>query len=58
MHTTDDSTLRGFLEDMGSDGVVLRAARFVQTEGDVALAGEVFVPRHKIAFVQVRPVTE
>lgn len=57
VHTVDNSTLRGLLEDTARDGIVLRAARFLDGgNGDgVHLAGELFVPRDKIAFIQVRP---
>lgn len=53
VHTTTDQTIIGYLEETSRDGLILRAARFMDAEVAVPLAGEVFVPREKIAFVQV-----
>ena len=58
IHTTESQTVRGWLEEVARDGVILRAARYVEGEGEIPLAGELFIPRPKIAFVQVRPVVE
>lgn len=57
VHTTENMTIAGWLEEVSSDGVILRAARYVEGDGDITLAGEVFIPRPKISFVQVRPVS-
>lgn len=57
VHTTEDMSIAGWLEEVASDGIILRAARYVEGDGDIALAGELFIPRSKICFVQVRPVS-
>ena len=55
IHTTDDITVRGFLEEVGRDGVILRAARYLEGQGAIPLGGELFIPREKVRMVQVRP---
>lgn len=53
VHTTGDETFQGVLVGEFRDGVALRHAKYHSGEGDVPLAGEVFIPRSRIAFVQV-----
>ena len=56
VHTTTDQSIAGVLEETARDGVILRAARFLDSpDAEVPLAGETFIPREKIAFVQVSP---
>jgi hypothetical protein len=55
VHTTDSSSIRGLLEDTARDGVVLRAARYLEGGSGVPLGGELFIPREKILMVQVDP---
>lgn len=50
VHTTDDLSLEGTLRIQSTDGLVLVAVRML--EQNVELGGDVWVPRHKIAFVQ------
>lgn len=50
VHTTESNTFHGLLESVWDDGLLLKAVRMV--DADVALAGDVFVPRAMIAFVQ------
>lgn len=58
VHTTENLSIAGWLEEVARDGVILRAARYVEGDGDIALAGEVFIPRPKISLVQVRPAAQ
>lgn len=53
VHLTTGDSVAGYLEETGRDGIILRAARFLDTEASVAMAGELFVPRDKILLVQV-----
>lgn len=53
VHTTDDKTIEGVLDTVARDGVVLIAGRYLEGDAKVELAGETFIPREKIAFVQV-----
>lgn len=55
VHTTQGQTIRGWLEDVSRDGVILRAPRYVEGEGSIPLAGELFIPRERVLFAQVRP---
>lgn len=50
VHTTDGQTIDGTLRDVGPDGLVLLAPRLV--DADVALAGDVFIPKAKVLMVQ------
>lgn len=52
VHTRDNQTLEGVLEADAPDGLVLRAARFLEGDGQVPLAGEIFVPRENVAWLQ------
>ncbi|GAA2141532.1 hypothetical protein GCM10009760_25800 [Kitasatospora kazusensis] len=56
VHTIEEQSIRGWLEEEAPDGLILRAARFLDAgENPVPLAGETFIPRGRVAFVQVRP---
>lgn len=55
VHTVDGTSFAGLLAETAADGVVLRAARML--DHDVDLAGDVFVPRGRVAFVQRGEVT-
>lgn len=56
VHTVDDQSISGVLEEVARDGLILRAARFLDSnDAQVPLAGETFIPRHKIALLQVVP---
>jgi hypothetical protein len=53
VHTTDDNTVAGLLALVARDGVVLRLAELREGEGSVAIAGETFILRERIAMIQV-----
>ncbi len=54
VHTTSDQSIAGVLEEVARDGVILRAARFLDSsEAQVPMAGETYIPRSKIQMVQV-----
>jgi hypothetical protein len=56
VHTTTDQSIAGVLEGTARDGIILRAARFLDSgDAQVPLAGETFIPRERIQFVQVIP---
>ncbi len=50
VHTTEGRTLSGTLRTVARDGLVLSVARYL--DDDIALGGDVFVPREQIAFIQ------
>lgn len=52
IHTLDGQSMAGFLEEVASDGVILRAAEYLG-EQRTQIGGEVWVPRARIAWVQV-----
>jgi hypothetical protein len=54
VHTTDDQSIAGLLDTVGPDGILLRSAKLLGSQG-VELAGEVWVDRIKIRFVQMLP---
>jgi hypothetical protein len=51
VHTTDDRSIRGLLRLAADDGLLLWGAELLEKE-PVKLAGDVFVPRDKVSFVQ------
>lgn len=53
VHLTTGDTVAGFLEETGRDGIILRAARYLDTDSQVPMAGELFIPKDKILFVQL-----
>ncbi len=52
VHTTTERSLEGTLVVVAPDGLVLAGARYL--ESDTALAGEVYVPAERVAWMQVR----
>lgn len=54
VHTTDGS-IDGVLMVTARDGLVLSAATYLDDERP-QLAGEMFIPRAQVAFIQVPPV--
>lgn len=53
VHLTTDQSLAGVLKDETDDGIVLAAARFLDSSGETtALGGEIHIPDHKINFIQ------
>jgi hypothetical protein len=54
VHTRDEQTIEGILAMSAPDGIVLRAARYLDTTSTIPLAGEVFIPRDRVAFIQVQ----
>jgi hypothetical protein len=53
VHTVDDRTIEGVLTAAARDGIVLTAAVYPHDGEKIPLAGAVFIPRHKVLFVQV-----
>jgi hypothetical protein len=51
VHTVDSQTIEGSLFAVLSDGVLLKAPRLMEDQ-PLNIAGEVFIPRAKIAMVQ------
>lgn len=51
VHTVDNQTIEGALISVLRDGIVLRAPRLIDDQ-PVNVAGDVFVPRQKVALVQ------
>lgn len=54
VHTTTDQTLRGVLLEESPDGLVLAGVEYLG-EKALTMAGQVFVPREKIAMIQLPP---
>jgi hypothetical protein len=52
VYTTEEQTLDGVLDIVAADGLVLLDTR-VRSDGDVTLAGLVYVPRDKVRIVQI-----
>ena len=56
VHTRDDQTIEGTLTVVAADGLVLTAAILHQSDNpSIPMAGDVFVPSGRIAFVQDVP---
>lgn len=53
VHTTDDRSMEGLLSEVARDGVVLKGARYLDDDKTVPMSGEIWVPRDKVAFIQV-----
>jgi hypothetical protein len=51
VHTSDDRSLEGLVELVGADGVLMRDAKLLGAK-IVELAGEVWIPRAQVVFVQ------
>lgn len=55
VHTTDRQSIDGVLREVAKDGVVLLNARYLDApDGPEPLHGDVYIPRERVAFVQVR----
>lgn len=52
VHTIDERSYEGLLELTAEDGVILVGTRML-TEGGMQVAGEVFIPRSQVLFVQL-----
>lgn len=52
VYSTDNHSYDGLLSIVARDGVVLFDAH-IRTDENVRLAGEVFIPREKVRFVQI-----
>lgn len=52
VHTTDERSYDGLLELVADDGLILVGARML-SEGGVTVAGEQFIPRPNVLFVQI-----
>ena len=52
VYTTDEQVLDGLLVTDASDGIVLIDVR-VRSDNDIALQGEIYVPRERVRFVQL-----
>ncbi len=52
VYTTDDATFDGLLVTVADDGLVLFDAH-IRSDDNVRLAGEIYVPREKVRFIQV-----
>jgi len=52
VYTTDEQVLDGLLVTDASDGIVLIDVR-VRSDSDIALQGEIYVPRERVRFVQL-----
>jgi hypothetical protein len=52
VHTTDDRTIEGVIVSEWRDGLSLGDARYHESSGAVSMAGEVFIPREKVLFIQ------
>lgn len=52
VHTADGS-IDGVLMVIARDGLVLRSATYLDDDTKPELAGELFVPREKVSFIQV-----
>lgn len=53
-HTTDDQSIEGLLDHVGDDGITLRAAKLLGPH-PMEMAGETWIPRSKVRFVQTVP---
>ncbi|MCU4184015.1 hypothetical protein K6U06_06560 [Acidiferrimicrobium sp. IK] len=51
VHTSDDRSIEGTVASVGADGVVLSAARLLGAK-EIDMAGDVWIPRSKVVFVQ------
>ena len=55
VHLTTDQSIEGVLMEQTDDGLILRAAKLLgegSRSADTTIAGEVHIPRERIAFAQ------
>lgn len=50
---TNDTSVGGWLEEVGTDGYLLRAPHLLLDEGVQPLDGELFIPMSRVLFVQI-----
>ncbi len=55
VHTKDDRSIEGLLLEELPDGIVLKAAKLLEEKSTVPLAGDTWIPRHQVSFVQAAP---
>jgi hypothetical protein len=56
LHTTDDKTLRGLVQLVTDEGVLVAAPEWLDDSGvALPLAGEAFIPHERVRFVQLPP---
>jgi hypothetical protein len=53
VHTVDDKSIKGYLEVVARDGLLLRAAVLLLEETEHPLDGELWLPRERVQFVQL-----
>jgi small nuclear ribonucleoprotein (snRNP)-like protein len=54
VHLKDGTTIQGSLSTVMKDGVILRAAAYLNPGSSATpMAGEVFIPRENVAFIQL-----
>ncbi len=53
VHTVDDKSIRGYLEVVARDGLLLRAPVLLLEETEHPLDGELWLPQERIQFVQL-----
>jgi hypothetical protein len=55
VHQLNDRSIEGSLWERTADGILLRSAKYLGESGqaDIPMAGEVFIPRENVAFVQM-----
>lgn len=51
--TVEEQTFEGLLAAEAPDGVVLTSTTLHDANGPIPMAGTVFIPRERIAFVQI-----
>jgi hypothetical protein len=55
LHTTDSQSIDGLLMTVAPDGIVLSNAIYLDNSAEpVQMGGEIWVPRDKVAMVQIR----
>lgn len=56
VHLDTDQSIQGVLMERVEDGLILRAAKLLDDDpekGETPLAGETFVPHHRVVFAQL-----
>lgn len=55
VHLRDGTSIEGVLMECAEDGLILRAAKLLGENGvgDMAMAGETFIPEENVAFAQL-----
>ena len=55
VHLTDGQTIKGVLVESDRESVVLASAEYLTSTGSTAMAGDVWVPRRLVRFIQSIP---